>query len=344
MHAPKNTSNPLFGLLSLLVVLLTWSFGPTLSKQVTTYPMVSTSVRMVVAALVQWLICAALGIVPTKKLLRSAMVPGALFCINNTFFFFALQHASVANTALLGSLQPIVVLFAAQPLFGERVTAWDLSWTIVSLAGAAVAVIGANAGSQTVRTSALGAGFAIASMLSFCGYFLVGKLHNSHNSRNSRNSNRSEGAPNPFTYMTAILTWSAATSIPFLVLSGHVTDVAQITGQQALRLALVIVIPTIGHVFLTYSHRHVDASVSSLVLLIQPISSAFVAWWILQQQIVAAQLIGGFIVVAGIAAVTIRRRGTTTSQGSQGSLAPGGSDESDGSDIADLDGKSFALT
>ncbi len=291
--------NPLFGSLSLMVVLVTWSFGPTLSKQVTTYPIVSTSVRMIVAAAIQWMICAALGITPSRKLLRRAMVPGALFCVNNTLFFFALQHASVATTTLLASLQPIVVLFVAQPLFGERVRAWDLGWTCVSLGGAAVAVIGANAGAKTVHTSMLGAGFAIASMLSFCGYFLVGKL---------QNSGATDVAPNPFTYMTAILTWSAITSLPFLVLSGHASDVAHITRQQAFGLGLVIVIPTIGHVFLTFSHRHVDASVSSLTLLIQPISSAFVAWWILHQQVVMAQLLGGLIVIAGIAAVTLRRR------------------------------------
>jgi drug/metabolite transporter (DMT)-like permease len=254
---------------------------------------------MIVAASVQWMICFAFGIAPTRKLLRSAALPGALFCINNTLFFFALQHASVATTSLLSSLQPIVVLFLAQPLFGERVTAWDVSWTIVSLLGAAVAVVGANAGAQTVHSSALGAGLAIASMLAFCGYFLVGKLHNSH---------QTDAAPNPFTYMTAILTWSAITSIPFLLFSGHVGDVARITRDQMVGLALVIVIPTIGHVFLTFSHRHVDASISSLALLVQPISSAFVAWWLLQQQVVFAQLVGGLIVVAGIAAVTVRRR------------------------------------
>jgi drug/metabolite transporter (DMT)-like permease len=299
----RKTINPSFGLLSLLVVLVTWSFGPTLSKQVTTHPIVSTAVRMVVAAVLQWAICIAFQIAPSRKMLRSTMLPGALFCVNNTLFFFALQHASVATTTLLVSLQPIVVLFVAQPLFGERVTRWDVSWTVVSLAGAAVAVLGANAGAKTVHTSLVGAGLAIASMLTFCGYFLVGKLHNSH---------LTDAAPNPFSYMTAIFTWSALTSVPVLVVSGHAVEVPRITRHQFVGLALVIVIPTIGHVFLTFSHRHVDASVSSLALLVQPISSALIAWWILHQRVVYAQLIGGVIVIAGIAAVTLRRRSRTS--------------------------------
>ncbi len=295
----RTPTNPLFGMLSLGVVLVTWSFGPTLSKQLTTFPLVSTAVRMVVAAAAQWLICLALRITPSRSVLRGAMIPGALFCINNILFFFALQHASVATTTLLTSLQPIMVLFVARPLFGERVTRWDVGWTVVSLCGAAVAVLGANANSKTVPTSALGASLGLASMLAFCGYFLSGKMQNSHHTN---------AAPNPFAYMTAILTWSAVTSLPFLLFSGHTSDLTRIDGAQAFALSLVIVIPTIGHVFLTFSHRHVDASVSALVLLVQPISSALIAWWILGQRVVLAQLLGGSIVVVGIGAVTLRRR------------------------------------
>jgi drug/metabolite transporter (DMT)-like permease len=296
--------NPLLGMASLGGVLLAWSFGPTLSKQVTTHPVVSCSVRMVVACLLQWAVCVALNLKPSPALLRKAALPGALFCVNNILFFMALGHASVATTSLLTSLQPIVVLFVAQPLFGERVTPWDVSWTVVALGGAAVAVIGANAGRNTVPTSAYGVVLGLGSMLAFSGYFLVGKLQNSH---------ATEAPPNPFTYMTAILTSSAVTSLPFLFLWGRAGDVTRIDIDQATALGLVIVVPTIGHLFMTFSHRHVDASISSLVLLVQPISSALVAWWILQQRVVWAQAAGGVIVVAGIASVTLRRRSIAAS-------------------------------
>jgi drug/metabolite transporter (DMT)-like permease len=169
----------------------------------------------------------------------------------------------------------------------------------VALCGAAYAVLAANAGRQTVPTTPLGALFAIASMLTFCGYFLGGKIQNSH---------ATEAPPNPFTYMTAILTASALTSLPFLLLSGHAGDVTTIDRSQAIGLGLVVVVPTIGHLFLTYSHRHVDASVGSVVLLVQPITSALVAWWMLGQRVVLAQVVGGLVVVIGIAAVTVRRR------------------------------------
>ncbi len=298
-HRPLRPVNPMLGMLSLMGVLATWSFGPTLSKQVTTYPIVSSTLRMVLASSVQWLVCLALGIAPSRKLLARAAIPGALFCVNNILFFFALQHASVLTTTLLGSLQPIVVLFVARPLFNEQVTPWDVSWTVVSLLGVGVAVVGANRGGKAVPTSLLGAVLGVASMLAFCGYFLVGKVQNSHTT---------EPPPNPFTYMTAILTSSALTSLPFLAFSGHMGDVPPISRQQAFGLVLVTVIPTIGHVCLTFSHRHIDASVSSLVLLIQPILSALIAWWILGQRVVPAQGFGGIIVVVGIAAVTLRRR------------------------------------
>lgn len=299
MSPDRSAVKPVVGLLCLVGVLASWSFGPTLSKQVTTYPIVSSSVRMFLASSLQWAAALAFGIAPTRRLLRMTALPGALFCVNNILFFFALQHASVAATTLLASLQPIVVLFVAQPLFHEMVTRWDISWTAVSLLGAAIAVLGANRGGKAVPTTPLGAALSIASMLAFCGYFLAGKLHNSHGT---------ETAPNPFTYMTAIFTWSAVTSLPFLILSGHAGDVPSINRNQFLGLLLVTVVPTIGHFFLTFSHRHVDASLSSLVLLIQPVTAAFVAWRVLGQSVVPAQGIGGVVVIAGIAAVTFRRR------------------------------------
>jgi drug/metabolite transporter (DMT)-like permease len=288
----------LLGMAALGLTLLVWSFGPTLSAKVSTHPIVSTFVRMTGAAAIQWLIAVALRIAPSKEMLRRAFLPGALFCVNNILFFVALQNANVANATLLVSLQPVVILFVAKPLFGEEIRVWQVVCTLIALGGAALAVLGGNATAQTRPTTVLGAAAALGSMLTFCGYFLISKR---------ANSRPGHEPPHPLTYLTAVITGSAITSVPFLAFTGHAHEVRNVTGTQAKALALVIIVPTLGHLSLMYSHRHIDASLSSLVLLIQPISSALVAWWMLGQKVVRAQIIGGAIVVGAIAAVTIRR-------------------------------------
>ena len=286
------------GMLTLAITLTAWSFGPTLSARVTTYPLVSTFSRMVGAAAIQWVIVLIARIAPTRAMLKRAFLPGALFCVNNVLFFIAIRNANIASATLLTSLQPVVVLLLAKPLFGEVIRLWQVICTIVALGGAAVAVIGANSAGRSQPTSWIGALAAIGSMFTFCGYFLLSK---------HANSRPDEAPPHPLTYITAVITGSAVTSVPFVLLSGHLGQLAHLTMTQLKALSLVVVVPSIGHVALMFTHRHVEASVSSLILLLQPISSALVAWWILDQRLVGAQVIGGFVVVAAIAAVTLRK-------------------------------------
>jgi drug/metabolite transporter (DMT)-like permease len=278
------------GMAALGLTLLVWSFGPTLSAKVGTHPIVSTFVRMTGAGIIQWVIVLVMKIPPSKAMLRRAMLPGALFCLNNVLFFLSLQHASVANATLLVSLQPVVVLFVAKPLFDEEIRVWQVICTLIALGGAAIAVLGGNS-AKTHPTSALGAVAALSAMVTFCGYFLISK---------KANSIPGEAPPNPLTYLTAVITSSAITSIPFLLVSGHSSQVVHLTATQAKALALVVVIPTLGHLSLMYTHRHINASLSSLVLLLQPVSSALIAWWLLDQRIAGVQVLGAAIVLASI--------------------------------------------
>jgi drug/metabolite transporter (DMT)-like permease len=291
------------GMVCVGITIVSWSFGPSLSARVTSHPLVSTFVRMTAAAVLQWGISIAIGKPPSFAILKRTFLPGALFCLNNVLFFFAIQRASVANITLLVSLQPVLVILLAKPLFGEVVRKFDVVCTLIALGGAAFAILGANSGGKTTRTTLFGATIALGSMLAFCGYFLFANYQNAH---------QTDEPPHPLTYMTAIITAAAITSAPFLVITGHATGVAHLTRSQLSALAWVVVVPTLGHLAITFAHRHVDASLSSLTLLIQPMSSAFVAWWLLGQRVVVEQIIGAIVVIIAIAAVTLRRRALST--------------------------------
>ena len=308
-HIGRNST---LGMVSLAFTLATWSFGPALSSKVLTHPLVSSTFRMTVAALFHWSLAIVLRKRPSGDLLKRSLLPGALFCLNNVLFFAALQRSSVANTTLLVSLQPVVVLLLAKPLFGEVVKRWDVIWTSVALIGAAYAILGANAAGKAKRTTPMGAAFALAAMFVFTGYFLISKRENSHHERES---------PNPLTFMTAILTASAIASWPVLIIGGKLHEALHLTHRQASPLLLVAFVPSLGHLSMTFAHRHVDASLSSLILLAQPITSALAAWWLLSQRVVAAQIIGGIVVVGCIAMVTLGRRRAST-DATAGKLQP----------------------
>jgi drug/metabolite transporter (DMT)-like permease len=287
------------GLFCLALTLVTWSFGPSISANVSTHPLVSTFLRMTGAAIAQWIICTIIKRRPTLQLLKQALLPGALFCLNNTLFFFAVHQSSVANATLLVSLQPVVVILLAKPLFGEVVHRRDIVCTLIALSGAGFAILAANSNKKGHPTTVIGVLTALASMLAFCGYFLIAK---------HQNTKMKGDPPHPLTYMTTIVTAAAITSLPFVIFTGHASDLAHITATQSKWIGLVIAVPTLGHLGVTYAHRHVEATLSSLILLIQPVSSAFVAWWMLHQRVVIQQVIGAVIVISAIGVVTIRRQ------------------------------------
>ena len=94
------------GMLGMSGVLLFWSFGPALSKRVGTPPLVTVFYRMWLAMILHWVLGFAIGRVPSRQILKSTAVPGLLFASNLIVFFYALQHASVANVSMIAARTP----------------------------------------------------------------------------------------------------------------------------------------------------------------------------------------------------------------------------------------------
>lgn len=76
------------------------------------------------------------------RLMWAAVPTGIAFAGDIGLFFTAVKHTTVANATMISALQPALVLFVARPLFGEKVRAADVGWTLVALVGVAVVVFG----------------------------------------------------------------------------------------------------------------------------------------------------------------------------------------------------------
>lgn len=280
---------------ALLLVLLFWSIGPSLSKRVATPALVTVFYRMWLAVPLMWTMAASAGQRPRLSVLRVTAAPGAMFGINLLFFFSALHHSSIANVLMVSSLQPAVMLFVSKPLFGSVIRLRDVGWTAVAVAGAVFAVLGSDASSRSTKTSALGIMLSVGAMLAFTAYFALSKM--------ARGNVGEAAAIHPLTYMAGVVFCAAVVVTPVCVLSNRHGELTKLTMVDVGWLVLIVSVPSMGHVVMTWCHRFIAANVSSMVLLIQPVTSALVAWPLNGERITWQQCAGAVVVLAGVAGV-----------------------------------------
>jgi drug/metabolite transporter (DMT)-like permease len=237
-----------------------------------------------------WLLTTATNRRFTKELVRSSLIPGVLFAANIALFFEALRRSSVANVTLITSIEPALVFLVARRMFHERITAWDIGWTSASLAGIGLVVAGASGRPGWHPVGDLLASIAI---LVWTVFFLASK--------------RIRTRAGTLEYFTAVLGVAAVSLTPILFLSGgSFTDPS---ARDWLLIAIVALGPgTAGHLFVTWAHRHVDVSLSSVIGVGQPVIAAAGAAIFLDERIGLLQFVGGVLTIVSVVAFVSRRR------------------------------------
>jgi drug/metabolite transporter (DMT)-like permease len=222
------------------------------------------------------------------QVLRKALPGGAFFAVNMVLFVVSIRMTSVANATIIGALQPAIVLLVAGRWFGERVGTREVVWTLVAIAGVALVVLGST---TAPSWSPLGDLLAVGAVLTFTGYFLVSKRLRTDDI-------------GTIEYLTAVQLIAAIVVTPFAVIPDGV-EVP--TGSDWAWLAVLIFVTGMGgQIVVTWAHRYVDVSLSSLMLLGVPVVAAPSAWAILGESLGPLQVVGGVVTLAGIAAVLLR--------------------------------------
>jgi drug/metabolite transporter (DMT)-like permease len=214
---------------------------------------------------------------------RRAAPGGVLFGANLAFFFAALKATSLADVLIIAALQPALTLTVARPVFGERVTSQHLVWTGVSLAGVFLVVLGS---SGTPVWSLKGDLFALGALFAWTTYWVVSKRVR-------------ERVP-AFEYMTAVTLAAAIVVTPFALLSGQGL---QVRWQDWLWLVVFVAGAQTGHTLLAWSHAQVDVSVSSVLILAEPVISAVAALIVLGEPLPALSIAGGLVTVLAVGVV-----------------------------------------
>lgn len=249
---------------------------------------VTASYRLLIGVTVLAAVLGLGGRRPTLAGLRLAVLPGIAYGAGVLFFFSAFKSTSIANATLIAALQSGVSLTVVGRFFGERVRLSELVLTGVATAGVALVILGGESGGAGRLEGDL---LAIGGMLANTAYFFLAK----------RARARSSVAAGSF--QVGLLTVAAAMTVPLVLASGTVPVPS---GSDWVRLLVLAVGGTLGHLGINWAHRHVTLTTASLLTLAVPVVSSTVAWFVLDEYLSVPQWVGAGITLASLAAVVLR--------------------------------------
>ncbi len=283
-------------LLAVAAAVLMWAYSNVAVKLVSVTGLVASFYRLWLAVPLLWLAAALAPAVRrqmNRQWLRACLAGGALFGIHQFFFFNSLKHTSVVNVSIIGALQPVLVLFAAARMFGERASLPAVLWSLVALAGTAVVVLGSAGAPQW---SPLGDALAVGNLLSFTAYFLASKHFRSH-----------IGASE---YLIGMTTIAGVVILIAAWLTGQ--DFGSPHGRDwPILLSLAVFPGTLGHLLTNWAHRHTPAFVMSMMLLAAPVLATAGAALFLHEPLSPAQIGGALAVLLAVGVLVRSSRSET---------------------------------
>jgi drug/metabolite transporter (DMT)-like permease len=287
--APTETDKGRSPDLALVVVILVWGSGPVMVKLISVTPILGVGLRFAITVPVVFAILHLRGGRVSRETLRRAALPGIAFGINLMFVFAAVQEATIAVLAVATTLQPVLVLIVAGPLFGERPTRAHLMWTLVGICGAAGVVLGAG---SELRSSPLGLVYALLSVTTFTSYFVASRWE------------RSTTQVDPVEWMAAINTWALLSVILPILIFVDRSDFGTVDARDWLWLVVLAYVSGVfGHILMAWIHGYVPAARSALAILAMNIVAVLLAWPVHDEPVTWVQGVAGLFVLAAVTSV-----------------------------------------
>ncbi len=275
------------GLVAAVTAVVFWATGNVIVRRVDLSGLQIAFWRIALLAGIYWLILIATGRRLTWEHFKASAPAGIAISLEIGAFFVAIKSTTVANTTIIGALQPIVLLFFGIHRFGERVTARLVAVSLTALLGVALVVFGSAA---QPTWSPRGDLLAFVAMLLFAAYYLFAKS--------------ARYRVPALEFQTAVWVAGAIVILPFAVFDagGIVVPAA----RHWWGLLAMVAIPGTGHLLMNWAHPRVNLSVSSLLTLGIPVLSTIGAALFLDESIIGWQIPGIAVVIAALS-YTIRR-------------------------------------
>jgi len=253
-------------------------------------PVASAFWRMALAAPILWAWALATRGADQANGKRTDFTPalayaGLYFAGDMGLWHLSLHYTTVANATLLSNFAPIFIalwMWIAHKAKFARAFILGMGCAI----GGAVLLVAPNAAGATASEGKLwGDAIGLSTAVFYAGYQLVVKDARA-------------------LYSTArLMAWSTSVTalalLPFALLSADPFLPAQAAGWLPL-FALALVAQIGGQTVIAYASAHLPANLSSVSLLIQPLTAAIAAWILFGEAIGAIQAAGGALLVWGI--------------------------------------------
>lgn len=225
----------------------------------------------------------------------AVLLAGLFFAGDLIFWHLSLTTTTIANATFLATMAPIWVVLGSWLFIGEPVERHVVFGLFVCLAGAALLI----GGSWHLAPERLaGDLYGIVTSLFFGGYFLSVRV-----------ARRGHGSgPTAFAgcvATTAVLLVAAVIAEPVLL-------PATVAGAAAL-IGLAVLGQAAGQGLLAFALGHVSAAFSSLVIFLEAVAAAVVAWMVFDERLTLDQGLGGLMILAGIVAARPRPAAVTRS-------------------------------
>jgi DME family drug/metabolite transporter len=221
----------------------------------------------------------------TKRDLALMLLIGALMAFYQVCYFASIARVGVAVAVLVTlCTAPVMVALLSVVLLGERLTGAVLLALACALAGTAMLVWVGPDTSEAHRDTLSGVLLALGSalgytMLTLCSRALAGRYH-------------------PLQPLAVGFATGALILLPFALATGFVASYP--AAGWALLLYLGLVPTALAFVLFLAGIRHITATVSSIVTLIEPLTSTVLAWLLFGEQLGPLGLLGAALLLGAI--------------------------------------------
>jgi drug/metabolite transporter (DMT)-like permease len=210
---------------------------------------------------------------------------GIWFAADMGLWHLSLHYTTVSNATLLSNFAPIFIALWMWLVHKTRFARTFLAGMLIALIGAVMLVAPNAAGQQDAGGRLLGDALGLSSAVFYAAYQLVIKEARSR-------------------YSTArLMAWSTTVTglalLPFALAAPGAFWPMQLQAWLPL-LALALIAQIGGQTVIAYALAHLPASLSSVSLLIQPLTATVAAWILFNEAIGPVRMAGGLLLLWGI--------------------------------------------
>ena len=222
---------------------------------------------------------------------RWMLVAGVAFAADLGFWHYGIRFTNVANATVLPNLTPVLVTLFSWLVLKDRPKGGFLAGMIVAMSGAVMMALAGGKGGPGSNPH-LGDALSALTAVAYGVYFLAVQAAR----RTARTGQ--------------VMLWSGIVGLPFLlalaIAAGERLTPTDAAGWAA--LAALGVVHVTGQGAIAWALGRLPASTGAVIVLVQPVAAALLAWLIFRESLSPLQAIGGALALGGVALSQLRRR------------------------------------